>query len=224
MDDNIANLESELEAASKRFSNALHQFLRNNRPEHRNDCTLARAELLALERRLSAAKGEPYAISADFPVEWDTGAPLPFLLASEYRTYLAFYVRDPDPNWDGTYVNVVDPSSPNVEKLCIVTIGGCVATRFGSPNEEVFHGHYLYGHGQEAYEAQIVMNSPWLREVQAINSVHSQYNPNRWTDVKHFILWFHDSTFECLAKSLTPEIIHDIMPNLLTRLAGKLVS
>jgi len=129
-----------------------------------------------------------------------------------------------DPNWDGIYVNVVDPSSPQMEKLSFVTIDGCRSTRFGAPNDEVFHGHYLYGHGQEAYEAQIVVNSRWLHEVQAINSVHAQYNPDRWTNLKHFIFWFHDTTFECLATSLTPEITHDTMSNLLARLAAKLVA
>jgi len=132
-------------------------------------------------------------------------------------------VRVPTPNWDGTDIRVVDPSSPSAEKLCFVTIVGCVSTRFGSPNEEVFHGHYLSGHGQDASGVQIVVNSPWLREVQANNSVHSQYNPERWIDVKHFIFWFHDSTFECLARGLMPEVVQDTMANLMVRLAGKLV-
>jgi len=85
------------------------------------------------------------------------------------------------------------------------------------------HRTRLYGHGQEPYEAQIVMNSPWLREVLAINSVHARHNPDNWSDTKHFIFWFHDSTFECLASSLTPEVVQDTMANLLVRLAGTLV-
>src|SRR5437667_12297618 len=36
----------------------------------------------------------------------DTGAPLPYLLQNDYRTFVAFFLRDVDPNWDGTYVTV----------------------------------------------------------------------------------------------------------------------
>jgi hypothetical protein len=67
-----------------------------------------------------------------------------------------------------------------------------------------------------------VINSPWLREVQATNSVHSGDRPEQWDAVKHFVLWFHDSTFECLAEALSAEVVSESMEALLTRVARKL--
>lgn len=183
----------------------------------------ARSELLAIERLLAAAKEQPYAIPADLLVSWDVGAPLPFLLSGERRAFLTFRVRDPDPGWDGTYVRVVDPSSARQEKLCVVTINGCVSAKLGDPNDEVLHGHYLSGRGQEAYTAQFVINSPWLNEVQAINGVHSAYTPERWASIKHYVFWFHDSTFECLAESVSAEVTSETIESLLLRTARWLI-
>jgi hypothetical protein len=53
----------------------------------------------------------------------DVGAPLPTVVADDYRLVLEYLVSDPDPNWDGSYVNVVgtetearllDPIPPTV--------------------------------------------------------------------------------------------------------------
>jgi hypothetical protein len=41
----------------------------------------------------------------------DIGAPLPFVWADDYRLILAYLVSEPDPNWDGTYANVVSPET-----------------------------------------------------------------------------------------------------------------
>lgn len=61
------------------------------------------------ERALAAACGEEHAVSVDLGVRWSGGAPLPHLLSSGHRTFVAFYLDEPDPDWDGTYVHVVDP-------------------------------------------------------------------------------------------------------------------
>jgi hypothetical protein len=59
-----------------------------------------------------------YAVPIEFPVHWDTGAPLPYLLQNDYRTFLAFFLHTVDPNWDGTYVNVRNPSSELKRETC----------------------------------------------------------------------------------------------------------
>ena len=82
----------------------------------------------------------------------------------------------------------------------------CVSAKLGDPNDEVFSGHPLQGKGLEAYAAQRVVNSRWLKEIETINSVHPQYRPAMWRDLQHFIFWFHDSTFECLARSFKVEV------------------
>ncbi len=180
-------------------------------------------DVLRLERELAKSKGEPYAVPCNFPVKWDMGAPLPFLLCNDYRTFLTFYISDPDPNWDGTDVNVIHPASEEKASLCLVTFKNCASAKLGHPNDEVQGGHPLSGRGLDGYTAQSVINSPWIKEVAKTNSVHSYDNPERWSLLNHFIFWFHDSTFECLAESYEIEVTSESMCELLGRVQVKLL-
>lgn len=179
--------------------------------------------VLRLERELAAAKGEELAIPLDFPVKWDIGAPLPHVLQNDYKIFLTFYVRVPDPAWDGTYVTVKDPGDGSVESLALVEFIGCVSARLGTPNDEVLDGHPLSGKGLDGYTAQQVVNSRWLAELEAINKVHRCYNPDFWTKRKHFVLWFHDTTFECIAESFKVELYQASMAALLARVCERLL-
>jgi hypothetical protein len=165
--------------------------------------------VVAAERELAAAKGEEYAVPLDFPVKWDKGAPLPHLFMSDYRTFLIFDIHVPDPNWDGTYITIKHRSDSSAMALALVEFKRCICAKMGSPNDEVFKGHRLNGRGQEPYAAQIVENSIWIAELEAINKVHSNYHPDVWRNLKHYIFWFHDSTFECVAETYTLEVFHE---------------
>ena len=184
----------------------------------------AHDDVLRLEREVAREHGEPYVVPCDFPVKWDVGAPLPFLLCNDYRTFLTFYISEPDPNWDGTYVNVVDPSSSKKVSLCLVSFEQCMSAKLGHPNDEAQLGHPLYGRGLRAYTTQIVMNSPWLKEVAKTNSAHPNDDPKSWNSLNHYIFWFHDSTFECLARSYKVEVTSETMAELLNQVQGKLLS
>jgi hypothetical protein len=175
----------------------------------------ADALALGLERQIAALKDEEYAIPLEFPIRWDVGAPLPHLLINDHKALLLFYRRVPDPNWDGTTCRVVNPASPESAPLALVEFSRCTSAKLGSPNDEVLSGHPLEGKGLDAYTAQQVINSKWIREIQTINSVHPQYRAERWKDVKHYIFWFHDTTFECLAQSFAVEVYDKSMPELL---------
>lgn len=166
---------------------------------------------------------EPYAVPCDFPVQWSVGAPIPFMLCSDNQTFLTFYVDEPDPDWDGTYVNVTDPASPEPASLCVVTFNGCASAKLGHPNDEVHAGHPLANHGLEGYTAQIVKNSPWIAEVAKTNSIHPYDRPEHWQALNHYVFWFHDSTFECLAESYDYDVSKEPMSDLLTRLQKKLI-
>lgn len=159
------------------------------------DYKVARSTELSLERKVAAAKNEEYAETIEFPARWDTGSPCPHLLTNGQKTYLLFYLQERLlEKWQN-------------EAIVQVQFMGCFNTRFGAPNEEVMHGHPLYGKGIDYYEAQIVHNSKWLAEIEAINRVHAQYNPDRWRRLNHYLFWFHDDTFECLANSFEVEIM-----------------
>lgn len=219
----ISELEKQLANAQQRLDRAIRAISPIHVGGEMEEYWVAHAELLRLERELASAKGEEYAVPLDFPVEWDIGAPLPHLLINDYRALLSFYVREPDPNWDGSYVTLKDPSDGSVESLALVEFTSCRSARLGAPNDEVFEGHPLAGKGLDEYSAQLVKNSRWIQELQAINSVHRMYNPDAWRDLNHYVLWFHDSTFECIAKSFTVHIYRGNMVDMLNRMAQRIL-
>ena len=216
-------IENQLAEARQRLRNATAALEPKHTGGECEEFSSANAEVLRLERELAKSRNEPYVAPCNFPVEWDVGAPLPILLSNDYRTFLTFYVGEPDPNWDGTYVKVVDPSSTERVSLCLVTFHGCVSSKLGHPNDEVQSGHPLSGCGLEGYTAQVVENSRWIAEVAKTNSVHPCDSPERWKNLKHYIFWFHDSTFECLAESYKVEVTSETMSELLNRVQKKLL-
>jgi hypothetical protein len=78
---------------------------------------------LEAERALASAKGQDYAAPIDFPVMWNTGAPLPHLLRSDYRTYLLFTVAEPDPGWDGSSARIIGADTETT--VAIVSFERC---------------------------------------------------------------------------------------------------
>jgi hypothetical protein len=50
------------------------------------------------------------------------------------------------------------------------------------------------------------------------------YRPESWRDLHHFIFWFHDSTFECLAESYTVEAYRISMKELLAKMVERVIS
>src|ERR1051326_1053079 len=201
----IPEREIALREAKARQSRAIAALAPKHCGGETEEFMAARAAVLQAERDLAAAKGEQYAVPMEFPVSWDHGAPLPHLLKNDYRTFLVFFLQDVDPNWDGTYVSVREPNSNVSEKLALVAFERCICAKMGTPNDEVLHGHPLYGKGLAAYEAMSVENSTWLNDLEKINAVHSCYKAEFWRSLKHYILPFHDSTFECVARGFTVE-------------------
>jgi hypothetical protein len=219
----LDDLEHKLRAAQERLKRAAAALAPKHKGGEWEEYQAAHAELLSLEHEVAAAKGEPYAIPLDFPLQWGVGAPLPHLLCSDTRTFLTFYIAEVDPEWDGTYVTVRNPADVDAELLALVEFHHCLSAKLGSPNDEVFHGHPLWGKGLQPYSAQWVEHSPWLAEVQKINQVHRQYAPDTWRRLKHYIFWFHDTTFECLAASYHVEVFHESMSAMLARICGLLL-
>lgn len=184
----------------------------------------AHAELLDAERALADAEGEEHAVPVDIQVQWDVGAPLPQLLVNDLRCFLIFRIKRHDPEWDGSYVTVVDPSSGEAEPLALVEFSRCSSAKLGGPNEEVLHGHPLAGKGLDPYSAQVVRHSRWLAELKGTNSVHPQFRADRWENHKHFVFWFHDKTFECVAEKFEIEVHQCSMPALLAEAAKRLLA
>ncbi len=129
---------------------------------------------------------------------WDHGAPLPQVFSNGNKTYLIYLIHEPDSNWDGTYVNMVNNRSETQYPLTLVEFSGHTF-RFGIANDEVFSGLHLWNKGLKGYAAHIIENSTWLTELKNIHKVHEHYQEEKWKDLKHFSLLFHDEIFEVIA-------------------------
>jgi hypothetical protein len=221
MMETIHDLEHQLNVTVERLKRAIAALAPNHKRGEWEEYQAANQEVLLLERQLAAAKGEEYAEPFGFPVKWDTGAPLPHLMVNDNRVLLAFLLSEPNP--DGTYVRVTSPSDEGAEPLALAEFDFCIAAKLGAPNDEVFKGHPLNGKGLEPYTAQRVVNSRWLKEIKEINSVHRLYRPESWREQTHFIFWFHDSTFECIAQSYKVETYWMGMTELLGLMVERLI-
>jgi hypothetical protein len=161
----------------------------------------------------------------DVGLQWDIGAPMPHLIQSESRTFLTFYLSDPRPDWDGTFVEVIDPTSPSPASLGVIQFLSCHGAVLGGPNDEAYHGHRLWGRGLSevgAYRAAEVLNSAWIAGLEEQNRVHPQHRAEAFASNRHFILGFHDSTFECIARGFRTWKAEIAMPQMLAGLAARL--
>jgi hypothetical protein len=135
----------------------------------------------------------------------DVGAPLPVVVCDEHRVLLAYIASEPDPNWDGSYVNIVSTESEGL-LIAIITFLSPLAHQFGPPNDEAFTGHPLYERGLRPYSACEIRCSSWIRALERMNAVHPYHKPSLFASCRHFIFAFHDSTFECVADDF--EVAH----------------
>jgi hypothetical protein len=182
----------------------------------------AQLEVYAAEREVARLGGDEYAIVLEFDLPWDTGAPLPHLLADGRTAFLLYYLPDRDPDWDGTWVNIIDPRSAQPAKLGVVRFRRVHSVKLGGPNDEALRGHPLSGKGLQPYTAHRVVNSRWITHAEQVNSVHPQHQGGWHERLNHYVLCFHDETFECLAESFTTERLlgspHDVLGMLVNRL------
>ena len=165
----------------------------------------AHEKVLVAEREVAEAAGDEYAVELNIGLVWDIGAPLPHLLANGHKTYVLFYLADPDPAWDGTWVTVADPAAPEAVPLGVVEFHHVHSIKLGGPNDEALDGHPLSGKGLRAYAAHKVVNSRWIAAEEQINSVHPNHRGGWHEQLNHYVFCFHDETLECLAEGITTE-------------------
>jgi hypothetical protein len=194
------DLRRDLEDARGRLSVSAAALREKHKGGEWERYRLAHAQCLSLERELARATGDECAVEIPWPQRWDVGAPLPHVLSSRSRTFVIYNMREPDPDWDGSGAKVVDPASNGLRLIAAIEFERCLIHKFGSPNDEVLDGHPLHGRGLVAYAAHVVERSRWLAELMQINSMHPQYDPNGWGHYQHYLLAFHDETFECIAR------------------------
>ena len=133
------------------------------------------------------------------------------LLQDEVSTFLTFNaVRQ---NTDG---------SRGETGTAILTFKVCTLTKFGYPNDEALGGHPLYKRGLKFYEIHEVKHSTWVKEKTEQNRVSFPQTPD--SDARHFIITFHDSTFECIAMDVEASLDTRPFEQILVELSGKLTN
>jgi hypothetical protein len=72
----------------------------------------------------------------------------------------------------------------------------------GYPNDEVYsvQEKFVKNHLMPSVLYQIV-NSAWVNEIKKINRVHPRHEDKLFDKAKHFLIFFQDETFECIADS-----------------------
>jgi hypothetical protein len=145
------------------------------------------------------------------------GAPIPIVLSDEFTTVVSYYVQETRRAPDGSDVRLVGPRSED-EMVALVRFGHCYATMFGPPNDEAFRGHPLADRGLRPYGSFVIEDSSWIRRLERMNSVHPYHKPERFWELKHYVLSFHDSTFECIAHGYSVEVHLGSTPGLLSRM------
>ena len=151
----------------------------------------------------------------------DHGAPLPAVVSDEWHLLLAYIVEVPDPRWDGTYVNVVSPDSPD-RAIAIVGFQNAVCHLFGPPNDEAFAGHPLAARGLRPYTVSEVVKSSWIQDLERMNAVHPRHRPGYLNGCHHYIFAFHDSTFECVAEGFTVQMHRGSMRSAVSLMVARL--
>jgi hypothetical protein len=97
--------------------------------------------------------------------------------------------------------NTARPEDSPEEEVVVLRFGAVAALMLGSPNDEALDGHPLAARGLTAYGAFRVEQSSWVRRLEQMNRVHPQHSPESFLRLQHFVLTFHDSTFECVTSA-----------------------
>ncbi|RJT41810.1 hypothetical protein D3227_03675 [Mesorhizobium waimense] len=133
------------------------------------------------------------------------GAPSPHIFADEGSLLIAHLANVPDRSFDGTNPRSVSATTRN-QTVAILTVDPYLALQFGPPNDEAISGHRLYVLGLRPYSVFEVLNSSWISSLEKANRVHSSHTPDLFSDYRHFILTFHDSTLEFIAESFSTSL------------------
>jgi hypothetical protein len=92
----------------------------------------------------------------------------------------------------------VAPGGP----FAVIELVGCSVATFGYPNDEALPGHPLYAAGLRHYGLFEVHDSEWIERLSRQNRVVFPEVTPRGSSIRHFVITFHDSTFECLAEDV----------------------
>ena len=133
------------------------------------------------------------------------------LVSSEYSTFLTF---------NAVKLNEDGPGLVNLGHA-VVEFPLCHMTKFGYPNDEARWGIPRYQ--ATSYGIYEVKNSEWIPEIVRLNRYHFPDTPDNTTS-RHFLIAFHDSTFECLADDIKIELTTEPYEQVFARISARFLS
>jgi hypothetical protein len=132
------------------------------------------------------------------------------LLQSEYSTYLIFNAMK----------RALDSQQFEDAGRAVCEFVGCTITKFGYPNDEAWFA--IPRTKGLSYDICEVANSEWTREITALNKHAFPNTPD--SSERHFLILFHDSSFECLAKGMRSELTSEPLTAILSRLNDRIAA
>jgi hypothetical protein len=140
----------------------------------------------------------------------EPGAPLPHLELDERGVRLIYYLAE---SWR------VSHGLDGDKHVAICRFNSCSAVYFGVPSDEALLNHPLYGRGLGFYGAFRVERSSWAAALSEVGSRKDAPAPRMATPKRtHWIITMHDSTFECVAGSVTVDVRGGAMTNVIAEL------
>ncbi len=119
----------------------------------------------------------------------DAGAPSPAIHAADGTLVVAYRVAEP-------------AAGAFQEGFALVQFTGVLQHTFGYPNDEALAGHPLFGAGLSLYAFNEVVRSPYVVELGARNAKSFPDSEPRFTQLRHWIVTFHDETLEVVGTSI----------------------
>jgi hypothetical protein len=167
-----------------------------------------RAELDA-EAALARLRGEEYAVRLDIAARPSPSTSYPYIIADEGSAAIIYiaarYVSQEPPLVKRLPGGDVTRPTDHGELYGLLRFPGGVDVHFAGPNDEALHKHRLHGRGLAAYDMFEVGNSRWAAVTWDYNipvGMPVPINDRR----RHFVVTFHDSMVEILARSFTCEL------------------
>jgi hypothetical protein len=139
------------------------------------------------------------------------GAPMPTILSDEQTTMVAYLNEEGDE----------EPDYRQSSKT-LITFRQPIAHMFGPPNDEAFSGHPLASRGLVPHSFFVIEHSSWVRGLERMNRVHPYHDSKRFDAYQHFVLSFHDSTFECISKDYEFEVFREAPQDVLDKMKQRL--
>lgn len=164
------------------------------------------------------SKTKEYAKVIDWSPLWDSGAPMPQVFSNGQKTYLIYLIDEIESKIDNSTIQMIDNASDILYSLALIEFDGHTF-RFGIANDEVFSGLPLYNKGLKPYCAHVIENSSWISDLKEIHKVHPYYDNDKWIDLKHYVLLFHDEIFEIVAKDFIVKIYKSTFKDLAIEIA-----